>query len=184
MYNAHVRKVSSWLFLLIAICLLSGCQHDPYADWFVKKQVSDEAILGTYVVTDDTLEHFATTKIPALHGKALSVGREAKIVLTGDHKIYLSSIPDWDAFNGQVCVLSGDGVWELAKNDDFTIVQVCLGKNYAGGKMPGCPDGEFGFQLNLFDDSLLHWRSHRKYPVLHLTVGDPDSGDALQFQRQ
>lgn len=183
MHNAHVRKISSWLFLLIAIWLVSGCQHDPYADWFIKQQVSDEAILGTYVVTDDTIRHFATKKFSFVHGETIQVGRDAKIVVTGDHKIYFSSVP-LDALNDQVCVLSGDGVWELAKNDDFTIVQVSLGKSYAGRKMPGCPDGEFGFQLNLFDDSLLHWRSHREYPVLHLTVGDPDSGDALQFQRQ
>jgi hypothetical protein len=85
------------VFIYCNVCLLVGCQNDPYADWFVKKQVSDEAITGTYVVTNDTVEHFATAKIPP-HGKILPVSRDAKIVLTGDHKIYLSSIPYWDVF--------------------------------------------------------------------------------------
>ena len=169
--------------MLISITLLLGCQHDPYADWFVKKQVSDEAILGTYRVTDDTVTHFATTKITFLPGGKLPVGPDAKIVLTGDHKIYFSAVP-WDALSGQVCVLSGAGAWRLARKDEFASLQVSLDENHAGRKSPGCPDRAFGFYINLLDDSLLPWHSHGKYPLLHLSIGDPDSGDALQFQRE
>lgn len=40
-----------------------------------------------------------------------------------------------------------------------------------------------GFDLELFDDSVLHPRARTKYPLLHLTIGDPDSGDTLQFEK-
>ena len=78
-------------------------------------------------------------------------------------------------------MLNGAGNWKLVRSNNFMALQVI---KEALAPQSGCPTGEFGFELHLFDDSLMHFRSHRKYPFLNLTIGDPDSGDALQFERK
>ena len=170
------------LFPLVMLVMLTitGCQHDPYADWFVTKDVAGNVLAGSYHVTPETIERFSNKEMPFIPGGRLPISREARIVLNSNHKVSLANIPiDW--VKPALCILNGNGDWKVDKREDYTIVFVTLTAAYASPA--GCPNGQFGFALELFDDSALHPRSRTKYPLLHLTIGDPDSGDALQFEK-
>lgn len=179
--NMQMGKKLSWCFA--AVLFLCGCQHDPYADWFVTKSIPDNTLLGSYHITAETLEHFARADLPSLQGHRLPLSRDAKIVLAADHKISVSQVAiDWlDAQRHHVCVLNSTGTWKVAKHQEFTAVNVTLEHLQSPGQ--GCPDRGLGFGLELFDDSIMPWHSAAKYPLLHLSIGDPDSGDALQFEK-
>ncbi len=115
----------------------------------------------------------------------MRVSRDAKIVLTSDHKISVSQVPiDWwsDGAKHYACVIDADGTWRIAKHQEFTVVRAVL-ENLQPLAQQGCPDRNFGLDLELFDDSITPWHSAAKYPLLHLTIGDPDSGEALQFEK-
>jgi hypothetical protein len=68
--------------------------------------------------------------------------------------------------------LNGSGSWRISKNDSFTKIIAVITNND-----PSSPcDGEFGYELMLYG---------QKPPYkLHITIGDPDSGDAIQFEKQ
>ena len=171
-------KLAITLIVLLAF-VVTGCQFDPYADWFVKKDVPEERLVGHYRVTDETIQHFATSKVPGIPDGRLTIAREARINLEKNHKISVAHVPlDWSQ---TVCTLDGQGTWNVGKHQDFTAISVRLVLTQLSS--PVCPKGEFGFDLELFDDSALHPHSKTKYPLLHLTIGDPDSGDAVQFEK-
>jgi hypothetical protein len=138
----------AWWACLVAVLALCGCQHDPYADWFVTKDVPANTLIGSYHVTEGTLRHFTAAKLPFVDGGRLPISR-------------------------------------VTKHQEYTAVDVTL--PHVGGSGSRCPEGDFGFDLELFDDSavrsLSRDRSPTRHPLLHLTIGDPDSGDALQFER-
>jgi hypothetical protein len=167
------------VLLAFAITAVVGCQFDPYADWFVKKNVAEDRLVGHYRVTNETIQHFATTKVPGVPDGRLTIAREAQIDLEKNHKISVAHVPiDWA---GRECIMEGHGIWSVGKHQDFTAVSVKL--ILTKPSSPVCPKGEFGFDLELFDDSMLHAHSNTKYPLLHLTIGDPDMGDAVQFEK-
>ena len=137
-------------------------------------------MLGTYHVTKETFEHFASAKTLSIPGGRLSLTHDARIELATGHKIALRQIPI-DLGETLFCILSGEGTWKVDKHQEYSAVFVTLANLQPSAK--GCPRGEFGFDLELFDDSSLQFHSKTKYPLLHLTIGDPDSGDALQFEK-
>ena len=171
---------AAWWTWLIAVSALCGCQFNPYADWFVTKDVTEKQLVGSYHVTDETVKHCATTEMPFLDGRHLPLSRDARITLTSDHKISVSQVPI-DLGGPRACMLTASGTWKVSKHQEYTSVHINLAHPQASA--PGCPEGEFGFDLELFDDSALPKHSATRYPLLHLTIGDPDSGDALQFER-
>ncbi len=168
-----------FVLLLLMMLAVAGCQYDPYADWFVKKDVPESALVGSYYVTDETMEFFSTRDMAFMPGHRLPITRHAKIVLDKDHKMSLSRIPI-DLGEPPLCVLDGEGTWDVMRT---AYTRISMSLSNAKPSAPGCPAGKFGFQLELFDDSKLHAHSNTKYPLLHLTIGDPDSGDAVHFER-
>jgi len=166
--------------ILFAALTAIGCQHDPYADWFVKKDVPESSLLGTYHVTQETLEYFANHDMRFIPGGRLPVKRETRIELAPSHKILLQQMPI-DLGEAPFCILSGRGTWKVDKHQDYSAVFVTLSTRQPSAN--GCPKGEFALVLELFDDSMLRRHSSTKYPLLHLTIGDPDSGNALQFEK-
>jgi hypothetical protein len=170
---------SKALFVLLLLVTLAGCQHNPYADWFVKKDVPESALVGSYHVTDETVEFFSTRDMAFMPRHRLPITRQAKIVLDKDHKMSLSRIPI-DLGEPPLCILDGEGTWDVMRTAN-TWISISISNSKPSG--PGCPAGKVGLQLELFDDSKLHVHSNTKYPLLHLIIGDPDSGDAVQFEK-
>ena|ERR1700674_1379139 len=73
--------------LVFSVCVMAclcGCQHDPYADWFATKQIPEATLIGSYEVTQDTLDHFAFAKLSLIGGGKLTVSREPRIVVASD----------------------------------------------------------------------------------------------------
>jgi len=153
-----------------SICFLGGCQYDPWADGFLKGPAADKDLVGTYRVDSDTL----TRHIPiGTTSSNLSISRAAEIVLSADHKVQFSHVPEVDDRTEKPCVISGVGTWELL-NSNYTAVFVQIQRTDYPPSGDGCGP-ERNQELNLYG---------KKPPYkLHITIGDPDTGDALQFEK-
>jgi hypothetical protein len=68
--------------------------------------------------------------------------------------------------------VTGRGSWRLGKTENFAVVWASI-----VNEEPNSPCmGNFGYELMLYGN---------KSPYkLHITIGDPDSGDAVQFEKQ
>jgi len=154
--------------LVLSLVLLVGCQHDPWADRFLTFQPSEEDVAGTYVIDADSQKR--NIKLPQNNG-TFPIGHSAQIVLSGDHNAQFIHVPE--DYRGEVaCSVTGRGSWHLGKNDSFSVVRASI-----VNEEPNSPcKGDFAYELMLYGK-----RSPYK---LHITIGDPDSGDAVQFEKQ
>lgn len=154
-------------FVVCVCAMLTACQHDPWANEFLTKQPLERDLVGTYAVDADSQRRQIT--LP-MSNAPFPVSSSGRIVLSSDHKAVLTRVPEYDG--EKPCSLSGHGSWELGRNDRYAVVNVQVQNEDMGG---GCR-GQLGFQLMVFGD---------KPPYkLHITIGDPDSGDAVQFEKQ
>ena len=158
----------SKLLPCVALLLLLGCQYSPWADRFVTDQVSEKEVVGTYVIDADSQKRHI--KLSMADG-ILPISASAKIVLSNDHSAEFVNVPE-DYQGTKPCSVSGHGSWSLGKNDHFSEVRANI--NNADTNSP-CK-GDFGYEVMLYG---------KKPPYkLHITIGDPDSGDAVQFEKQ
>jgi len=99
------------------------------------------------------------------------VDHSARIVLSSDHKAEFVHVPE-DYLGKAACSVTGRGSWLLGKNDSFSVVRVSI-----VNEEPNSPcKWDFAYELMLYG---------RKSPYkLHITIGDPDSGDAVQSEKQ
>ena len=148
--------------------LLAGCQYDPWANGFLTANVAEKDVVGTYVIDADSQKR--AIRIP-LSKSTLPVNHWARIVLSNDHSAEFISVPEH--YRGdQVCSVTGQGSWRLGKNDSFTVVRAIIVNDDPASSCKG----EIGYELNLYG---------RKPPYkLHITIGDPDAGDAVQFEKR
>jgi hypothetical protein len=152
-------------------CFLVGCQHDPWADRFLKNHPAEGELVGTYRIDSETLARRVSIPIST---KTLTVSRDAEIVLSANHEVQFMQVPEIDQRATQTCVINGSGSWQLSRNDDYAVVNVQIQRKDYGPSMDGCGPTYYG-QLMLYG---------RKSPYkLHITIGDPDSGDAMQFEK-
>jgi hypothetical protein len=154
--------------LMLSFVLLVGCQYDPWANRFLTAQVADEDVAGTYVIDDDSRKR--SIKLPLSNG-SFPIDRSARIVLSSDHKAEFVHFPE-DYLGKVACSVTGRGSWRLGKNDTFSVVRASI-----VNEEPNSPcKGDFAYELMLYG---------KKSPYkLHVTIGDPDSGDAAQFEKQ
>ena len=152
----------------VALLFLLGCQYDPWADRFATNQVSEEDAVGTYVVDADSQKRHI--KLP-MTDSIFPISASAKIVLSNGHKAEFVNVPE-DYQGAKPCSVSGHGSWSLGKNDEFSVVRCNI---YNADPNSPCK-GDFGYEVMLYG---------KKPPYkLHITIGDPDSGDAVQFEKQ
>ena len=129
-------------------------------------------MVGTYKVDADSLHRHTVGKELAGTGGMLPVSSGAEIVIGEDHHTQLVNVPCFSHPSKyepiSVSSYSGSGSWKLGRNDDFWEIQVWNPKRLAGG----CREAP---ELMLYG----------KYPPykIHITLGDPDSGDAVQFEK-
>ncbi len=151
--------------------LLVGCQHDPWADRFLRRQPQERDLVGTYRIDSDTLARRISVPMSTT---ALSISRDSAIVLSAEHKAKFSQVPEIHPPATQSCLVNGSGSWELGRNDAYSVVNVQIQRNVDRPSVDGCEPTYYG-QLMLYG---------KQSPYkLHITIGDPDSGDAMQFEK-
>ena len=150
---------------------LAGCQYNPWANGFLKAQPAEGDLVGTYKVDSDTLTR--KFSIP-MNSKILPISRDARIELAADHKVQFLQIPDVDEFAQRVCVISGTGSWQVNRNDDYAVIDVKIQRKDESRLHDECSP--------TYDGELMLYGLKPPYK-LHITMGDPDSGDALQFEK-
>jgi hypothetical protein len=156
--------------LVVSLVLLVGCQYDPWADRFLTAQPSEQNVAGTYVIDADSQKR--NIKLPlAQNNGTVPIDASAQIVLSGDHEAQFIHVPE-DYRGKDACSVTGRGSWQLDKNNNFSVVRASI-----VNEEPNSPcKGDFAYELMLYGK-----RSPYK---LHITIGDPDSGDAVQFEKQ
>jgi len=154
--------------LTLGLLLLPGCQHNPWADRFLTVQAAEKDVAGTYVIDADSQKR--TIRI-GLSNIPFPVSHSARIVLSADHNAEFISVPE-DYRGERACSVTGRGSWRLGKNDSFTEVRASI----VNEELTSPCTGKFDYELMLYG---------KKPPYkLHITIGDPDSGDAVQFEKR
>jgi len=151
--------------------LTTACQFDPSAADFTTRQPLEKDVVGVYRVDSDFRQRAAHLKEFAGPSGLLKIDQDAEIIVAADHSLKLAKVPsdNWTASKPIYgCSYSGSGTWKLAKSGHFWLVQ----SNIREGLADDCPNAP---ELNLFGG--------RPPYKLHITLGDPDTGDAVQFDR-
>ncbi len=152
--------------LVLGCMLLAGCQYNPWADRFLTESPVEKDVVGTYVVDADSQKR--EIELP-MHRGTLPVNHSAQILLSADHKARFTRVPE--SYRGEACSITGQGSWRFSKNDSFSVVIASV-----VNQEPNSPcKGDFGYELMLY--------GKRPPYKLHITIGDPDSGDAVQFEK-
>jgi hypothetical protein len=153
--------------IIFNLLLLGGCQYNPWANGFFTGRAADNDLVGTYLIDADQQKR--TFRIGPSNS-IFPINQSARIVLSGDHRAEFIGVPE--TMGWQPCSVNGFGSWRISKNDTFTTITAGVTNND-----PSSPcNGEVGYELMLYG---------QKPPYkLHITIGDPDSGDAIQFEKQ
>ena len=153
-----------WLFA----AALAACQFDPYGSEYTRTKPLEASIAGTYVPTQKTLT--------MMREKGHYPQVQSSIVLRLDGRLILTNIPDWwlDGFGKSKGGFdSGEGRWSLDNAQGFweLILDVDSARNFSS--QDHNPRG-IGTAIAVINEKPPY--------LLHLTVGDPDMGDAMQFE--
>lgn len=159
------------LFAILTVLTLVGCQRDPWAGRFLTRQPTEQDVMGFYAVDQASLQR--PIKLPSTESP-IKINPAAHIRLAADHKAEFVDVPG--ELGGLNCSVTGHGTWRLGKNDNFIVVVAQIADEEPSSQCKGTFTANFGNELFLYGD---------KPPYrLHLTIGDPDSGDAVQFERR
>jgi len=127
--------------------------------------------VGPYVVNQASQQR--SVKLP-ITGLPLKVDPSARITLSADHIAEFLNVPN--EIEGIQCSVTGHGTWRLGKNGSFIVVRVQIADKESSERCRQTFTADYGVELNLYGE---------KPPYrLHKTIGDPDSGDALQFEKR
>lgn len=145
---------------------LTGCQLDPWNDGFVTRKVRDSKIVGKYVM--DAQSQKLSIRVPGSDA-VFPVSSSAQIVFSADHNAQFIKVPDYIGTDS--CSITGRGSWQLEKRGKFTVVLARIVNEEKGSPCKG----DFGYEVMLYGD--------RPPYKLNITIGDPDSGAAVQFEK-
>lgn len=153
---------------MVLSIFLVACQYDPWANLFYTGHADEKDVAGTYVVDADSLRR--EIRVP-MSNRTFPVSSSATVVLSPDHRAEFLHVPE-DYRGTEACSVTGRGTWQLGKNDSFTVVRARIVNEEKGSLC----SGEFAYELVLYG---------KQSPYkLHITIGDPDSGDAFQFEKK
>ncbi|HAR68098.1 MAG TPA: hypothetical protein DCR55_18130 [Lentisphaeria bacterium] len=147
---------------------MSGCQYDPYASEFAEIEPAAESVVGVYVPDPRTKKLIAET--------GGYVKTDSAVQLMADGTVVFQSIPDWwnTSFGRPKGGFdSGEGTWKVSKMQRWWGVALLFDSTAAFSSMES-PGG--------LDTGIMLVGNEPPYK-LHFTVGDPDSGAAMQFER-
>jgi hypothetical protein len=159
------------LCAVLTVVTLVGCQYDPWAGRFLTRQPAEQNVVGYYAVDQASL--LRTIKLPRTESP-IKINPTARIHLAADHKAEFVDVPG--ELDGFLCSVTGRGTWRLGKNNNFIVVVAQIVDEEPSSRCKGTFTANYGNEFALYGD---------KPPYrLHLTIGDPDSGDAVQFERR
>ncbi|HWN42869.1 MAG TPA: hypothetical protein VNW71_11645 [Thermoanaerobaculia bacterium] len=150
------------LFALVAA--LFGCQYNPFAHEYTSVRPDESAMIGEYALDSRSREMLQNVYKVAVPPTAF--------VLSPDHTFTLTDIPScWridPSCSGKT--ENASGRWEIRRDhQDWWEVQLSCDRI----------DGEatsYGIGVNVRGDEPPY--------ILHFTVGDPDAGEALAFEKK
>jgi hypothetical protein len=149
--------------LILATCILGGCQHDPWASDYAREKPS-QTITGTYVPTKYTYSF--------LHGMYKNV-KTSTLELRSDSSFTIRNIAAvWSPFSTAGGFESIKGTWTLNKHQDWWAVALTV---------ESVRDATGHWHQNEFGSQAILVGQHVPYK-LHFTIGDPDTNEALQYK--
>ena len=156
------------VILMVSLMLFVGCQRDPWADGFITFRLPDMYVDGTYFIDADSQKRI----IKLRHGDGIfPIDHSAHITLSIDHKAQFFRVPEEDHY-GAACSVTGKGAWHFGRNGNYTVIIARI----VNEETNSLCKGDFAYQLMLYG---------KESPYkLHITIGDPDSGDAVQFEHE
>ena len=155
--------------ICVAICallLLVACQYDPYTTEYTSHRPNESDLAGTYVATAETQE--------LIRRAGTYPARDPRVTLGADHTFAIKDVPDWFVTEGDAGtkLVSGHGTWKLWRSQDWWTLMV----EFQESSGQSVFKGPFGMEFHLVGE---------KEPYLvHMTIGDPDTGKAMQFHKQ
>jgi hypothetical protein len=152
----------SGLALLLSGCINNGFEWSELSWTRTKPNLSD--LVGTWVPTDATIKDMKEQG-----GYTISVHH---LILRADGTFEMTNMPDWwkDGFGKSKKGLeSGLGNWQLHED-------------------PQGPWSAWAVELQFPDNSVvlnqIHVRRQKPPYLLHVTIGDPDSGHVMLFEKK
>ncbi len=166
--HAVDRASCGWFIMkrgiTVLVLFLAGCQYNPFAHEFTTRRPVDESVVGKY--SPDT-ESQARLRA---HLK-VELSSNCKLFLNSDKTFAAHDLPRcW--INTFQCVSGTEdwkGTWSIEQAQDWWAIRLRVTSRN------GQPT-DYGIPAML--------RGEAPPYLLHLTIGDPDSGDALAFQRE
>ena len=153
--------------LLIAIVAVAftRCQYNPFAHEFTRARPQERTVVGRYVPDRETSE-----RLPRSSGVAVS--DRTSLAIHADHTFAATELPKcWteESFDCRPGTESWTGTWSLRRNQEWWALQLHI-------KSRNGQPTDYGFPAML----------RREAPpyLVHFTIGDPDAGDALAFERR
>jgi len=161
---------------LLLISSIVGCQFDPFADDYTRTKPLKADLIGTYVLTSESMTNTAISQLKS--EKGLSPGNYT-LTLYADGTFKYINMPVWvgDWANGKDewsirSFKSGSGKWEIAVvggvGDGSKVVDV-WGLDLSPAAVPGA-------HATLSSEK-------PPYTVV-FGYGDPDMGDAMFYERE
>ncbi len=161
------KKLIPLIYPAIIIALMAAClsQYDPYAHLLTTEKPNEVDVIGTYVLTEQTL----TT-----NGLDFLQGEPAKIEILPEGRFTAKNFPTWQEspggryeFNQLITV---DGTWKI---------------EMVGGVYNGSTDGNYkkvwGLDFSRTIDSASFTGDRPPYGLI-FTYGDPDRGTVMIFR--
>jgi hypothetical protein len=149
------------LFVAVILCL-SGCQSDPWAFQYARNKPS-QSIVGTYVPTQSTqnwLESMYKNVKPS------------RFLLRADSSFYIENVAAiWSSVAAADGFEQMYGHWRLSTHQDWWDVELSVDSTRDA-------HGVWNRQKILMPVMLIGQETPYK---LHISIGDPDEGKAIQY---
>lgn len=155
-----LRTLGTFIWCIAASAVLS-CQYNPFAHEFVTTEPRSADLPGEYVLDDESI---------AMLSRSYHVAAPlARLTLNLDGSFRITSVPScWRASSSCNTTEDAAGRWAVAKHQTWWAVQLRCSE--IDGRRTN-----YGLQAMLRGDGPPF--------ILHFTVGDPDTGEALAFRR-
>lgn len=145
------------------LCLVS-CQFNPFASEFTSVRPNEQQLVASYAPDRETRDRLASQLNITIHP-------QCRLELRRDHTFTATNLPDcW--FSNEIDCAPGlvtfSGEWTVSENQEWWAVDL-RARSINGVARD--------FQLPAMV------RGDRPPYILHLTIGDPDSGNAVAFER-
>ncbi len=153
-----MRKTFSVILALAAV----ACQYDPYSSEYTTAKPSSTEMSGAYSLDSESQallrDRFKVDSPPA------------KLVLNLDHTFEITQVPScWR--KDSVCTSATEharGNWTIARDQEWWSVSLICTE--ISGEQT-----EYGLAAKV--------RGDQPPRLIHFTIGDPDTGEALSFQK-